>query len=102
VAQAPGLPWRDAATVPRHRAGNNRDHVAAAAGRNGRSGLGGGGDGMTHILVVEDEPRLRKDLADFLVLSGFAVTGVATAQEMRAAFADCAVPAVVVLDVGLP
>lgn len=57
---------------------------------------------MTHILVVEDEPRLRKDLADFLELSGFAVDGVATAREMREVLAANSVPAVVVLDVGLP
>jgi DNA-binding response OmpR family regulator len=57
---------------------------------------------VTQILIVEDEPRLRKDLADFLELSGFAVTGVATAREMREVFAVKSVPAVVVLDVGLP
>ncbi|MGN6768439.1 MAG: response regulator transcription factor [Rhizobiaceae bacterium] len=57
---------------------------------------------MTQILIVEDEPRLRKDLADFLELSGFAVTGVATAREMREVLAAKSMPAVVVLDVGLP
>lgn len=57
---------------------------------------------MTHVLVVEDEPRLRKDLVDFLMLSGLTATGVATAREMRKAFADGGAPAVVILDVGLP
>jgi DNA-binding response OmpR family regulator len=57
---------------------------------------------MTAILIVEDEPPLRKDLSDFLALSGFATRGVATAREMRQALADGYEPAVVVLDVGLP
>lgn len=57
---------------------------------------------MTNVLIVEDEPRLRKDLADFLELSGFVATGVATAREMRKAFGEGGAPAVVVLDVGLP
>ena len=38
---------------------------------------------MTHVLIVEDEPRLRKDLTDFLELTGFVPEGVATAQELR-------------------
>ncbi|HET6527106.1 response regulator transcription factor [Sphingopyxis sp.] len=54
------------------------------------------------ILVVEDEPRLRTDLVDFLRLSGFAATGVATARDLRAALAGGETPAIVVLDVGLP
>jgi two-component system OmpR family response regulator len=57
---------------------------------------------MTHILIVEDEPRLRKDLADFLQLSGLATNGVATAQELRQTLANGNVPSVIVLDVGLP
>ena len=57
---------------------------------------------MTSILVVEDEPRLRADLVDFLRLSGFAVTGVATARDLRAVLADGEAPALIVLDVGLP
>ncbi|MDR2213078.1 MAG: response regulator transcription factor [Pseudomonadales bacterium] len=56
----------------------------------------------TPILIVEDEPRLRKDLIDFLNLSGFNASGAATAREMRDAFASGAEPALVVLDVGLP
>ncbi|MCA0209332.1 MAG: response regulator transcription factor [Proteobacteria bacterium] len=57
---------------------------------------------MTTILVVEDEPRLRADLVDFLRLSGFAATGVATAADLRAVLAEGAAPAIIVLDVGLP
>lgn len=57
---------------------------------------------MTQILVVEDEPRLRADLVDFLHLSGLDAAGVATARELRSALADGSAPAIVVLDVGLP
>lgn len=57
---------------------------------------------MTHILIVEDEPRLRQDLGDYLELRGFEVTGAATAQDMRAALVDGPRPAVIILDVGLP
>jgi len=57
---------------------------------------------MTHVLIVEDEPRLRKDLTDFLELTGFAPEGVATAQELRQALARGSSPAVIILDVGLP
>jgi DNA-binding response OmpR family regulator len=57
---------------------------------------------MTHILIVEDEPSLRKDLTDFLNLSGFTATGVATAQDMREALVDGPAPEVILLDIGLP
>ncbi|SEF53648.1 response regulator transcription factor [Bosea lathyri] len=57
---------------------------------------------MTHILIVEDETRLRKDLIDFLGLCGFSASGVATAQELRQALADGNSPDVIILDVGLP
>jgi DNA-binding response OmpR family regulator len=57
---------------------------------------------VTHILIVEDEPRLRQDLGDFLELRGFEVTAAATARDMRAALADRPQPAIVILDVGLP
>jgi DNA-binding response OmpR family regulator len=55
-----------------------------------------------NVLIVEDEPRLRRGLAELLELSGFTATGVATAREMRKAFADGGAPTVVILDVGLP
>ena len=57
---------------------------------------------MTHILIVEDEPRLRADLVDFLHLSGLEASGVATARELRKELGGDRRPAVVVLDVGLP
>ncbi|MHC1551372.1 response regulator transcription factor [Phyllobacterium sp. K27] len=57
---------------------------------------------MTYILIVEDEPRLRKDLADFLELAGFTAKAVATAGELRQALASGNLPAVIILDVGLP
>ncbi|RIA36605.1 DNA-binding response OmpR family regulator [Hephaestia caeni] len=57
---------------------------------------------MTHILIVEDEERLRKDIVDFLALSGFKARGVGTAQGMRRDLAEAPPPAVVILDVGLP
>lgn len=57
---------------------------------------------MTHILIVEDEPRLRKDLADFLELTGLTAEGVATARELRQVLAEGSPPAVIILDVGLP
>ncbi|HWK68942.1 MAG TPA: response regulator transcription factor [Rhizobiaceae bacterium] len=57
---------------------------------------------MTRILIVEDEPRLRRDLADFLTLSGFKTTAVGTAREMRKTLAETDAPAIVILDVGLP
>lgn len=57
---------------------------------------------MSHrILVVEDEPSLRSDLVEYLAMRGFAVEGVGTARELRAAF-DTAPPAIVILDIGLP
>lgn len=57
---------------------------------------------MTHILIVEDEPRLRQDLADYLELCGFEVAGTATASDMRTALAGGPAPAIIILDVGLP
>lgn len=57
---------------------------------------------MSHrILVVEDEPSLRGDLVEYLVMRGFTVEGVGTARELRAAF-ETAPPAILVLDIGLP
>jgi DNA-binding response OmpR family regulator len=53
------------------------------------------------ILVVEDEPSLRSDLVEYLAMRGFAVEGVGTARELRAAF-DTSPPAIVILDIGLP
>lgn len=57
---------------------------------------------MTHILIVEDEDRLRQDLTDFLELTGYTTAGVATAHGMRQVLADGPPPSIVILDVGLP
>ena len=57
---------------------------------------------MTHVLIVEDEARLRKDLVDFLGLCGFSASGVSTALELRQTLAETRSPDVIVLDVGLP
>lgn len=57
---------------------------------------------MTHVLIVEDEQRLRKDLVDFLGLCGFTAEGVGTAEALRRALANDEPPDVIILDVGLP
>lgn len=57
---------------------------------------------MTHVLIVEDEASLRRDLADFLELSGYRMSGVSTAAALRQVIAEDPLPDVVVLDVGLP
>lgn len=57
---------------------------------------------MTRILIVEDEHRLRKDLVDFLELTGFSAEGVASAEQMRMTLALARAPDVIILDVGLP
>lgn len=57
---------------------------------------------MTRILIVEDEPRLRQDLGDFLELRGFEVMAAGTARDMRTALGDGPLPAIIILDVGLP
>lgn len=57
---------------------------------------------MTRILVVEDEPSLRNDLVDYLTMRGLTVSGVGTAQELRAALGQPVPPTIVILDIGLP
>ncbi len=57
---------------------------------------------MTHVLIVEDESRLRRDLTDFLTLTGFTAESVATAQALRRHLAEGGIPDVILLDVGLP
>lgn len=57
---------------------------------------------MTHVLIVEDEARLRRDVIDFLELAGYSTAGAATAETGRRALADGPSPDVVILDVGLP
>jgi DNA-binding response OmpR family regulator len=57
---------------------------------------------MTRILVVEDEPSLRTDLVDYLIMRGFAAEGAASAREFRQALETGETPAIVILDIGLP
>ncbi|MEI2383666.1 response regulator transcription factor [Breoghania sp. JC706] len=57
---------------------------------------------MTRILIVEDEAALRGDLVDFLTLSGYEASGVASAARLRSELACGTMPQVVILDVGLP
>ncbi|MEJ2410877.1 MAG: response regulator transcription factor [Novosphingobium sp.] len=56
---------------------------------------------MIQILVVEDEPRLRADLVDYLSMRGFAVRGADSAARFHALLQE-ALPDVVLMDVGLP
>jgi len=53
------------------------------------------------VLVVEDEPALRIDLADYLVARGFAVDQAATCEESLA-FINHARPDLILLDLALP
>ena len=56
---------------------------------------------MQRVLVVEDEPRLRADLIDYLAAKGFATNGAASVAETHARLDEHAFDAVI-LDVGLP
>ena len=55
----------------------------------------------TRVLVVDDDPAIRKMLTDYLSQHGYEVATAANGAAMRAEIAR-AVPAVVLLDVGLP
>ena len=57
-------------------------------------------DGMTRVLVVEDEPELRTLIADLLTEAGYAIERVATGEAALAATAT-APPAAVVLNIHL-
>lgn len=54
-----------------------------------------------HVLVVEDEPALRIDLADYLVMRGFLVDQAATCRESLALL-ERSRPDLILLDLALP
>jgi len=56
---------------------------------------------MTSVILLEDEPVLRKELADYLRAQGHAVTAVATLAEFMRVF-EPNKHLVAVLDLGLP
>lgn len=56
---------------------------------------------MFDLILLEDEPVLRQELAEFLGDSGFAVNAVATVAEFDACF-DTRRHCIVILDLGLP
>ena len=53
------------------------------------------------VLVVEDDPRLRRPLTLTLATQGYEVVGAATGQEALASVGE-RTPDLVVLDLGLP
>lgn len=55
----------------------------------------------TRVLVVDDDPAVRKMLTEYLSAHGYEVREAASGQAMRAELARGA-PAVVLLDIGLP
>lgn len=57
---------------------------------------------MAHVLIVEDELQLRRDLVDFLEICDFSAVGVATAAGLREQLANGRQPDVIVLDICLP
>ncbi|TMV53774.1 response regulator, partial [Thioclava sp. BHET1] len=57
---------------------------------------------MTELLIVEDEPRLRIDLIDYLSLRGLEAEGVGCLEELEDRLATGPMPRVLLLDVGLP
>ena len=55
----------------------------------------------TRVLIVDDDPAVRRMLAEYLAEHGYAVAQAANGDAMRAELAR-ALPAVVLLDIGLP
>lgn len=53
------------------------------------------------ILIIEDEDRLRKNIAAYLTRGGFTVQQAANARDARSAL-NAAPPAIIVVDLGLP
>ncbi len=55
----------------------------------------------THILVVDDDPRVRDLVCDYLEDEGYKLTGAADGDTMRVCFAEVPVN-LVILDLNLP
>jgi len=55
----------------------------------------------TRVLIVDDDPAVRRMLAEYLAEHGYEVAQAANGDAMRAELAR-ALPAVVLLDIGLP
>lgn len=56
---------------------------------------------MDHILIVDDDPGIRRLLTRYLSEHGYLVTGAADGREMRRAL-DAAIPDLIILDLMLP
>lgn len=56
---------------------------------------------MTHVILLEDEPVLREELAEFLTHQGYSVTVAGTVAEFKTLFRP-QLHQVAVLDLGLP
>ncbi len=56
---------------------------------------------IPHIVVVDDDPEIRRLLARFLRQSGFRVSGVRGTAELKAAMGEAAVD-LLILDLMLP
>jgi two-component system, OmpR family, response regulator len=57
--------------------------------------------GAARVLVVDDDPAIRKMLAEYLAEHGYEVAQAASGKEMRVEL-EREVPAAVLLDIGLP
>ncbi|MES1924588.1 response regulator transcription factor [Salinisphaera sp. T31B1] len=57
---------------------------------------------MTRVLIVEDEPALRRDLVDYLALRGFDAQGVGSVGAFEQRIRQHYSPEIVILDIGLP
>src|SRR5688572_6963424 len=55
----------------------------------------------TRVLIVDDDPAVRSMLAEYLAEHGYQVAQAANGEAMRAELSR-ALPAVVLLDIGLP
>jgi two-component system alkaline phosphatase synthesis response regulator PhoP len=75
--------------------------VAPPRARGGTCDVRIGGEGLKHILVVDDEPRIAQIARDYLERAGFAVTIAGNGADALA-LARSRHPDLIVLDLGLP